>query len=510
VNPRSRVPARLLQADDLPTIPAVAIEVLRLCREDETTLEELARALSFDPALSARLLRFANSSLFNQGSEVGSLNRAALVLGMKSVQLMALSFSITASLPRSGESGFDYDRYWRRSVVRAVVARSLSGLAHTMTEDEAFLCGLLAELGEVVMARCLGEEHATIRTRAGKGAAAARAEREALGYDHADVAATLLESWQFPTLVVQALGGVHHPEELPTDVEPHLSSLVDVLLAASHLTDLLTGEEPRAALRGAEQCCLEAFEIEPETLHAFVMSLEPAVREASDLLSVQLPPGRRFEDVVVEARGEFLVRSLASARAAVPAAEREAFAHRTTLRQDERHRDQETGLPGRAAFDAFLAAEIELRLSGSLDRPLGCLWLEVDRLAQADGVFGPGTRTELLRVVCAALAPLVRRTDLLARVDGERFALLLSEASPYGLRVLAERLRAGAEQAGLDSPQGRISTSITLGGACLGTATSPTDGAALVEAARRCLERAKARGRNNAVVHEGLLRAKAS
>jgi diguanylate cyclase (GGDEF)-like protein len=484
----------LLRADDLPRIPAVAVEVLRLCREEETTLEELARALSFDPALSNRLLRFANSSLGNlgdQGSEIGSLNRAALVLGMKSVQLMALSFSITASLPRSGE-GFDYERYWRRSVVRAVVARSFSGLAHTMTEDEAFLCGLLAELGEIVMARGLGADAGANRTR------------EALGYDHADVAATLLESWQFPALVVQALTGLHHPEDLPMDVEPHLSSLLDVLLVASDLTDLLTGEEPRAALRGAEQCCQEAFEIEPEALHAFVMSLEPAVREAADLLSVELPAGRRYEDVVVEARGEFLARSLAATRE-VPS-ERACLAHRSTLRQDQRLQDPETGLPGRAAFDAFLAAELDLRLSGSVDRPLGCLWIEVDGLARVDAVFGPGARAVLLHLVCGALTPLVRRTDLLARLDDERLALIVSEASPYGLRVLAERLRAGVERAGLDSPQGRISTSITLGGACLASAKAPTDGAALVEASRRCLERAKARGPNNAVVHDGLLR----
>ena len=95
-----RLESVLQQADDLPTLPAVALEVLRLCRAEETTLDDLARALSTDPALAARLLRFANSSLYGCGEEVRTLQRATLVLGMKTVQLMSLSFSLVAAVPR--------------------------------------------------------------------------------------------------------------------------------------------------------------------------------------------------------------------------------------------------------------------------------------------------------------------------------------------------------------------------------------------------------------------------
>ncbi len=504
-----RIPEGLLQAEDLPSIPAVAVEVLRLCREEETTLEELATALSYDPVLSARLLRFSNSSLYNLGGEVSTLNRAALVLGMKTVQLMALSFSLASSLPReNGKNRFDYDRFWRRSVVRAVTARTLASLARTMTEDEAFLCGLLGEFGQIVLAQCLGKEYDVVLERAGGSPNTGPLEREVFGYDHADVAGALLESWQFPTLVSRTLRALHHPDGLPADAEPHLGSLVNVLTVASHVTDLLTGEDPHRSLRAAEERGKAAFGLDADALHAFVMSLESSVRETSEMLSVRLPHGRLFEQILAEARGEFLMRTLSTAKALTD--DLVAHGHRTRLRQDPSLLDAETGVMGQSAFHSFLEGEIDIRLSGALDRPLGCLWIEVDRLAQIESVFGAEARTEILRLVGSTLSPLVRRIDLIARVEGDRFAVMLSEATLFGLRGLAERLRRSVEQASLESPLGRVATTITIGGACLGNALARSDGAALVEAARRCLERAKSLGRNRTVVHGALLRAKSA
>ena len=89
-----RVPESLFAGEELPSLPAVAVEVLRLCRRDDVTLDDLAGVIAMDPALAAKLLRYSNSSLFNLGTEVTTLQRAMLVLGLKSVQLMSLSFSL--------------------------------------------------------------------------------------------------------------------------------------------------------------------------------------------------------------------------------------------------------------------------------------------------------------------------------------------------------------------------------------------------------------------------------
>ena len=126
------LPDALKKADNLPSLPAVALDVLRLSQDEDVTLDAMATCLSRDPALSAKLLKLANSSLFGFGKEVTTLQRATMMLGMKTVKLMALSFSLAGSLPRKGRSGgFDYGEYWRRSLVCAVSARSLAKSRNT-------------------------------------------------------------------------------------------------------------------------------------------------------------------------------------------------------------------------------------------------------------------------------------------------------------------------------------------------------------------------------------------
>ena len=133
-------------ADRLPSLPSVAIEVLRLTRDDDADIKELAQAIEMDPALATKMLKLANSPSYRRGAEITTLLRACNVLGMKTVKLMALSFSLKSALPTSGDAkGFDYTLYWRRSLTTAVAARGLGRLTKSRCADEAFLCGIASE-----------------------------------------------------------------------------------------------------------------------------------------------------------------------------------------------------------------------------------------------------------------------------------------------------------------------------------------------------------------------------
>ena len=148
---------------------------------------------------------------------------AAMTQSGKTVQLMSLSFSLVAAVPRTGACGaFDYARYWRRSLVRAVSARALAGAAALPAQDEAFLAGLLAEIGQVVLARSLAAEYQPVLHEAARGERGwpeGALERRRLGFDHLDVGAALLESWQLPRVLPLALRHAGGPEHLPTDTE---------------------------------------------------------------------------------------------------------------------------------------------------------------------------------------------------------------------------------------------------------------------------------------------------
>ena len=134
VDPRLEV--LLENAENLPAMPAVAVEFVRLSQDETTSLEKLASVLSRDPALAVKLLRLANSPLFCMATEVTTLQRACMVLGLKTVKLMALSFSLVSTLQAGKGSGpLNYEEFWKRSLVCAVAGRSWAKVAQSSLAD---------------------------------------------------------------------------------------------------------------------------------------------------------------------------------------------------------------------------------------------------------------------------------------------------------------------------------------------------------------------------------------
>ena len=143
-----QLPDAIRNASNLPSLPSVAMEVLRISKDPDADIHGLAKAISVDPALSARITQLANSPHYRRGREITSLPQATTLLGMKSVILLALSFSLTSALRRNDEcKTFDFGHYWKRSLATAVAARQLAHFVKSPFGDEAFLCGLLARIG---------------------------------------------------------------------------------------------------------------------------------------------------------------------------------------------------------------------------------------------------------------------------------------------------------------------------------------------------------------------------
>jgi len=494
--------ALLPRAENLPSLPGAALEVLRLCRAENGTLEALATAIARDPALAARLLRFANSSLYGPSEEVKSVQRATLVLGMKTVQLMALSFSLVSIVPAEGQAGaFDYARFWRRSLVRSVAARALAGRVGSTAQDEAFLAGLLGEIGSVVLARCAPEAYARVledaRTRA-RGWPTPEAEREHLGASQAEVGEAVLLAWQIPRAITVAVRHAAAPEALPAGEAPELATLVRVLACAGPVTDLLTLDAGAPALRAAMELAERHLGLPGAALSALLDELAAPLEEAARLLELRLPAGRSHEAVLEEARARVLGLSLGQARELESLRIVSDPEQRTQLLAEPGALDPLTGLAAAPACARFLEHQLFARRTGNLTRPLGLVLLELDgfeRLPDEEA------RTEAQRAAAGLLTRVLRRNDLAARLEAGRFALVLGDATPFGLRALGERLRSEAAALELVLASGRLRPSLSLGGACLASSRSSQDGPALRAVVERLLTRAREKGPGGMEIH---------
>lgn len=495
----TQLPPSILHADSLPSLPAVAMEVLRLTGEEGTTLDDLANAISRDPALAAKLLKLSNSSLFSMSHEVSTLQKATMVLGMKSVMLMALSFSLSEAVPVTGSKGaFNYQDYWLRSLIGAVAGRQLAArVGREQLADEAFLCGLLANFGGLVMAECLSEDYAAVLGASGGNWPATELEEELMGFNQSDVILALLESWNIPPLIAKAVGYMHRPKALPRGLDTDVRELTAIMTLVSLCVRVVCDDDQGHPLRQLNKWAGQKYGLSKDDIQAFLLDLDAGIRETAEMLQIELPPGHDHEEIMRTAKDQLLAISLGNVinlnrvekETATLKVEKEELHVRATT-------DKLSGLPNRAALDELLTKEIRSRLGRKKPLMLGVIMIDIDHFKSFNDTYGHAAGDQVIKNVAQALAGVMRPADTAARYGGEEFTVVMPLTTRDGMLNVAERLRIAVEELRLDWEGQELKVTISLGCAALEMATSQLDGDRLIESADAKLYEAKEAGRN--------------
>src|SRR5256885_9979835 len=121
----------------LPSMPAIAMQVLELAQKDHVDIAEIARIICKDPALSSKILRTVNSSFYGRSQHVSTISHALVILGLQSVKTLVLGFSLVTNLAKAKGKGFNHLAYWRRSIFAATAARSIASKLNVVQQEEA-------------------------------------------------------------------------------------------------------------------------------------------------------------------------------------------------------------------------------------------------------------------------------------------------------------------------------------------------------------------------------------
>lgn len=223
------------QIKDLPTLPAVAQDMLSNLDNEDTSLEAICAKVAEDQSLAAKTLKLANSSFYGTNSKVVTLQQAVSMLGIKNVKNLIRMTILSNSFPVSRCRGFDFEAFWRHSVATAICAELISRTLH-MKHDFAFTAGLLHDIGKLVLVTRFPKEYAEVITfQARQDCHLRDAEQAVLGVDHVAAGLILAIQWQFSDAIQDAIRGHHDPDKKDLN---SVAAIVHVANSIVHALDL--------------------------------------------------------------------------------------------------------------------------------------------------------------------------------------------------------------------------------------------------------------------------------
>jgi putative nucleotidyltransferase with HDIG domain len=197
---------------DLPTLPSVYFKVNKLLQNKQASIENVARIIEIDPAMTSSILRLINSAFYGLRPGSISISHAVMILGFNAVKNAVITVSILDTLKLKGQfQNFEIAEFWRHAVSVAVLSRQLAEKSRLAEPDDAFVMGLLHDIGKIIMVNHFTEDFGKIlQIMQETKCSFADAETEVASIDHVQIGAYLARKWQLPEHIIQAIACHHY------------------------------------------------------------------------------------------------------------------------------------------------------------------------------------------------------------------------------------------------------------------------------------------------------------
>ncbi len=231
---RNRTFERIRQSGNLPQLPQVVIKLIEACNDDETDIRDLSQIISTDPGLTSRLMAIIGSAYLNIPKAPDTIEAAVVYLGMDTIKNIAISASAMHVFKLSSiRSEFDIAAFWNHSYKCAVLAKKFAMELKHSQPDEAFLAGLLHEIGKLMLVQNFPEEYGEILTNQGDEKDRIAAEKERFDTTTEEISSWLFDQWHLSPLMADAVLYVNAP---PEEIANALD-LVKIVFVSNRLAD---------------------------------------------------------------------------------------------------------------------------------------------------------------------------------------------------------------------------------------------------------------------------------
>lgn len=283
-----RLPPEIAAADNLPSPPTVALQVMRLAEDPHALAEDLGRVIRQDPALTARLLRTVNSAATGLPRSIDSIERACALLGFPTAKTIAIGFAVADSMPVVGpETGFDLEQYWMRSGLTASAAELFAREVSPDDAEVSFVVGLLSEMGRLVLAGCMTSVYKTIL--ADDPWPSPADERAQLGFSNLDLSAALFTSWSLPEDIVGPIAHREFPDHIPEGNSATVVRQCRILATAEVLAGVWASGAAERDLNWAGGAAAHYLDLSPDAFVGVVEELRSKI-ESHEAFATVAPP----------------------------------------------------------------------------------------------------------------------------------------------------------------------------------------------------------------------------
>ena len=216
----------IMTASDLPTIPVVATKVMQLIESEGVSAEELARVVSADPAVAARVLKISNSSFYGCQRQIQTLSHAIMMLGYNTLRSLVVAASVKQVYK---PYGLTEKMLWEHSFGAGLAARLIANKTRLVNEEEAFLGGLFHDIGKIIMNFFDSQQFQKVMEKCyNEQISFLEAEQQVYSYTHAEVGGLVIKKWNFPEMLMKAVLQ-HHYFDFGEDEEPSQIKLTCVV-----------------------------------------------------------------------------------------------------------------------------------------------------------------------------------------------------------------------------------------------------------------------------------------
>lgn len=269
---RAELKKIIMDTKTLPTLPGVIDKLNAVSSDNRTSIQEMARIVSADQVLSARILRLANSPSYGF-YRVSTISNAMILLGVNVVKSLALSSSIFEIMEKNSVG------LWEHSLGTATAAGVIARKLAIPEVEEITTAGLLHDIGKVIIGLKCAEQARTIRTLVKeKGLSSSEAEQEVLDTDHTEVGGWLAKSWYLPEKLVEPISNHHNV----VASEGH-----QIKTSVVHLADVLTkasgfGNSGDPFVPDIQSVAWDALQLDEKQLHEIVIEFEDKLVEVKN------------------------------------------------------------------------------------------------------------------------------------------------------------------------------------------------------------------------------------